>query len=66
MNKEFLNYIEEDEIGLFVMNVDGVEDIINTEKLVDMLKDIKVIFIDRIKGVVLGSLFGSDIEISLV
>lgn len=66
MNKEFLNYIEEDEIGLFVMSVDGKEDIIKAESLVDMVKDIKVFFIDRIKGVVLGNLFGSDIEISLV
>lgn len=66
MNKEFLNYIEEDEIGLFVMSVNGVEDIINTENLVDMVKDIKVSCIDRIKGIVLGSLFGNDVEISLV
>lgn len=66
MNKEFLNYINEDEIGLFVMSVNGKEDIINTEKLVDMVKDIKVFCIDRIKGVVLGSIFGSDVEISLV
>jgi len=64
--REFLNYINEDEIGLFVMTIDGTEDVVNIESLIGVANDIKGLCIDKFKGVILGKLFGSDIEISVI
>ena len=62
--KEFLNYIKEDEVGLFVMTIEDEESLVTSKELVNIIKDIKILIINKFEGKIFGSLFDKSIKIT--